>query len=65
MLYELKQSARQRASLLGIALKEVGLKPLYSDSSVRVRNPGTAKMVIVAMYLCRRTSLLPDRIWMK
>ena len=34
-----------------IALKKSGLKPLYLDSSVYVRNPGTAKMVIVAIYV--------------
>ena len=50
-LYGLKQSARQWASLLGVALKEAGLKPLYSDSSVYVRNLGTAKMVFVAIYV--------------
>ena len=50
-LYGLKQSARQWASLLGIALKEAGLKPLYLDFSVYIRNPGTAKMVIVAIYV--------------
>ncbi len=51
MLYGLKNSERQSVGLLGVALKEAGLKPLYSDFSVYVRNPGTVKMFIVAIYI--------------
>ena len=50
-LYELKQSACQWVSLLGVALKEAGLKPLYSDSSVYVCNPEITKMIIIVIYV--------------
>lgn len=50
-LYGLKQSARQWASLLGIALKKASLKSLYSDFSVYVCHSGTVKIVIVATYV--------------
>lgn len=51
MLYRLKQSTCQWASLLDVALKEVGLKPFYSDSFIYVFNPKTTKMLIVAIYV--------------
>ncbi len=60
-LYGLKQSARQWASLLGVGLKEAGLKPLYSDFSVYVRSPRTVKMVIVAIYVDDIFITGPDR----
>lgn len=37
--------------MLGIALKEAGLKPLYLNFSFYVCHPETAKIVIVAIYV--------------
>lgn len=62
-LYGLKQSARQWANLFRVALKKTGLKPLYSNFSVYVRDLGTAKMVIIAIYvgdILSMDSVIPD-----